>query len=182
VTGSWLQQLDQPLKGPHPSGAEKSALGHLLQGLDTMPRDRGLFLEETWRLHPDPAAFTSEVFYEGRLRAVDGAHRIGLEADGPWTGTGLRYLLVDHDGNQHDSPEEVDEVERVVRSLLGGSWVDRDGETKVIGPADILVVSPYNAQVGAIAARLGPAFEGRVGTVDKFQGREAAVSIYSFQR
>ncbi|MET0553720.1 MAG: TM0106 family RecB-like putative nuclease, partial [Vicinamibacteria bacterium] len=69
------QQLDQPLQGTHPPGAERSALAHLLHGAATMPADRGLFLDKTWRLHPDVCAFTSEVFYEGRLAPVDGLDR-----------------------------------------------------------------------------------------------------------
>src|SRR5207247_1658830 len=61
------QQLDQPQRGLHPPGAEVSALGHLLNGHETIPPDRGLFLIETRRLHPDVCAFISELFYEGRL-------------------------------------------------------------------------------------------------------------------
>ena len=61
------QQLDQPLRGTHPPGADRSALAHILDGRATMPPDRGLFLESTWRLHPDLCAFTSEVFYDDRL-------------------------------------------------------------------------------------------------------------------
>jgi uncharacterized protein len=61
------QQLDQPLRGTHPPGADRSALGHILDGRATMPPDRGLFLETTWRLHPDLCAFTSEAFYDDRL-------------------------------------------------------------------------------------------------------------------
>ena len=61
------QQLEQPQQGSHPRGAEVSALEHLLLGHKTIPPERGLFLESTWRLHPSICAFTSEVFYEGRL-------------------------------------------------------------------------------------------------------------------
>ena len=173
------QQLDQPLKGAHPTGAERSALGHLLGALDTMPAERGLFFERTRRLHPNLCAFTSEVFYESRLRPVDGAQRIDLRANPPFTSAGLYWLPVEHHGNRQESAEEVEAVAGIVRSLLGGSWTDREGQTHVIAPRDILVVAPYNAQVAAISHRLGATFEGRIGTVDKFQGREAAISIYS---
>ena len=61
------QQLDQPVKGSHPPGAEKSALEHLLGDRQTIAEDRGLFLAQTWRMHPDICTFTSEVFYEDRL-------------------------------------------------------------------------------------------------------------------
>ena len=61
------QQLDQPQKRVHPPGAEVSALGHLVNGRATISSDQGLFLTETRRLRPDICAFTSEIFYDGRL-------------------------------------------------------------------------------------------------------------------
>jgi uncharacterized protein len=63
------QQLEQPLQSSHPEGSEVSALYHVLAGEDTMPGDKGLFLAETYRLHPDIAKFTSEVYYEGKVEA-----------------------------------------------------------------------------------------------------------------
>src|SRR6478735_4965699 len=48
---------------------------------------------------------------------------------------------------------------------------------RVVTWEDVLIVAPYNAQVGEIRRRLPP--EARVGTVDKFQGQEAPISIYS---
>src|SRR5260370_33351600 len=56
------QQLDQPVKGVHPSGTDISALAHLLNGQTTIGNEQGLFLDETWRLHPDVCDFTSKVF------------------------------------------------------------------------------------------------------------------------
>jgi uncharacterized protein len=43
---------------------------------------------------------------------------------------------------------------------------------------DVLVVAPYNSQVALLGERLAPRGV-RVGTVDKFQGQEAPVVIYS---
>jgi uncharacterized protein len=173
------QQLDQPLKGTHPPGAERSALAHLLDGAATMPPAKGLFLAKTWRLHPDVCAFTSELFYEGRLEPQAGLELQNLEGTGPLTGTGVRFIPVKHSGNQSESPEEADAVAALVRSLVDGStwWTNRHGDGQPVGLEDVLIVSPYNAQVGEIARRL-PA-GARVGTVDKFQGQEAAISIYS---
>ena len=68
------QQLEQPQQGSHPEGTEVSALEHLLQDGQTIADECGLFLDETWRLHPEICVFTSELFYEGRL-----ASRPGLE-------------------------------------------------------------------------------------------------------
>jgi predicted RecB family nuclease len=173
------QQLDQPLQGTHPPGAERSALAHLLHGAPTMPAEKGLFLDKTWRLHPDVCAFTSEVFYEGRLAPVDGLERQALEGVAPLTGTGTRFVPVVHAGNRSESIEEAVEIARLVTSLVDGAsyWTDREGVRKRVTLADVLVVAAYNAQVAEIARLLPPG--ARVGTVDKFQGQQAAVSIYS---
>jgi len=173
------QQLEQPLKGTHPPGAERSALAHLLGGAATMPPERGLFLARTWRLHPDLCRFTSEAFYEGRLDPEPGNERQSLEGITPLSGTGVGYVRVVHSGNQTESPEEAERVAALVASLLDGDgrWTDRDGQIGLLRLADVVIVAAYNAQVAEIARRL-PA-GARVGTVDKFQGQEAPVSIYS---
>jgi uncharacterized protein len=172
------QQLDQPLKGVHPPGVAVSSLGHVLDGHATMDPSKGLFLEHTWRMHPDVCDYISEVFYEGRLKPRSDLARIALHAAGDLAGTGLRYVPVDHHGNQSASPEEVDVVERLVSRLLGGgvTWTDRHGHVRDLAATDILVVAPYNAHVALLRRRLPHV---RVGTVDKFQGQQAPVVIYS---
>lgn len=173
------QQLEQPLKGTHPPGAERSALAHLLDGAQTIPAHLGLFLETTWRLHPDLCAFTSEAFYEGRLTSEPHlADQRLLETHG-LPATGPHLVQVPHAGNDNESDEEADAVAGLARGLVevGAQWVDEKGQTGFITWEDVLVVAPYNAQVGAIQRRL-PA-GARVGTVDKFQGQEAPISIYS---
>lgn len=173
------QQLDQPQRGVHPPGADVSALAHLLQEHATISADQGLFLAETWRLHPDVCAFTSELFYDGRLGSRPENRNQRLNTEGFLDGTGLRFIPVEHSGNQNESPEEVAKVVEVVHGLLrkGTTWTDKNGGTSDLKLGDILVVAPYNAQVSALAERL-PA-GARVGTVDKFQGQEAPVVIYS---
>jgi predicted RecB family nuclease len=173
------QQLDQPQRGLHPLGAEVSALGHLLNGRATIAADQGVFLTETRRLHPDVCAFTSELFYEGRLTSRPENAKQRLNASGPLGGTGLRYISVQHSGNQNESEEEVETIAAAVVNLLrtGATWTDKKGETHALGTQDVLIVAPYNAQVSALAERL-PAGS-RVGTVDKFQGQQAAVVFYS---
>ena len=172
------QQLDQPTQGTHPDGTEVSALGHLLAGRQTISAGQGLFLEETWRLHPDICGFTSEVFYEGKLSSRPGLEVQRVVCAGPVAGTGLRFLPVSHRGNQNSSDEEADQVANLVRGLVDGksSWVDQQGLEKPVTLEDILIIAPYNAQVFKIQERLPRA---RVGTVDKFQGQEAPVVIYS---
>ncbi len=172
------QQLDQPTQGSHPEGTELSALGHLLGERQTIGAEDGLFLEQTWRLHPDICDFTSEIFYEGKLEARPELARQRLIASGELGGTGLRFLPVPHQGNVNASDEEAVQVRALVDSLLNqkARWVDRTGQEKAITLHDILIIAPYNAQVFRIQSLLPGA---RVGTVDKFQGQEAPVVIYS---
>jgi superfamily I DNA and/or RNA helicase len=173
------QQLEQPQRGAHPEGAEVAALVHLLGGRPTIAEDAGLFLDESWRLHPKICAFTSELFYEGRLGSRPGLEKQALGGDTPFAGSGLFYVPVEHSGNQASSPEEAEAVARIAEGLLSPAVrrTDKDGEVRRLAASDILVVAPYNAQVAAIA-RLVPAGV-RVGTVDRFQGQEAPVVIYS---
>jgi predicted RecB family nuclease len=172
------QQLEQPLQGSHPEGTAVSVLQHVLGEHDTIPDDRGLFLEETRRLHPSLCAFTSEVFYEGRLRPYAGLERQRLVGPAPFDGAGLWFHPVEHVGNPNWSPEEVRVVATLVDRLGGGdyAWIDGDGQQRQLRREDILIVAPYNAQVYAIQERVHAS---RVGTVDRFQGQEAPVVIYS---
>lgn len=172
------QQLEQPSQGSHPGGSEVSALDHILSGAKTITASQGLFLAETWRLHPDICAFTSEVFYESRLSPLNGLERQRVNGSGRVTGAGLRHLSVRHSGNQNTSIEEVAAIRDLVEDILSNSstWTDRHGVTHPITSEEILVVAPYNAQVFALQQDMPGA---RVGTVDKFQGQQAPVVIYS---
>ena len=173
------QQLEQPIQGSHPEGTAVSALEHVLDGHLTIPLERGLFLEETWRLPPEICAFTSELFYEGRLLPHGEPGQQVLSGASPFDGTGLWFVPVEHDANQSSCPEEVEVVAALCERLLAGgaSWRDRDGESHPLTLNDVLVVAPYNAQVADLMARLPR--EARVGTVDRFQGQEAPVVIFS---
>jgi uncharacterized protein len=155
-------------------------MAHVLGDAATMPATRGLFLERTWRLHPDLCAFTSEVFYDGRLEPEPHLAVQRIDAGTSIVdGTGPRRIGVATAGADNASPEEADVVATLARSIVdGGSrWVDEKGSIAPIGWKDVLIVAPYNAQVGEIRRRLPP--DARVGTVDKFQGQEAPISIYS---
>jgi uncharacterized protein len=173
------QQLDQPQQGVHPPGVDVSVLAHVLDGRATIEPEKGLFLKETWRLHPDICDFTSEVFYDGRLTARPENRNQRLNTEGPLGGTGLRYVPVQHNGNQSECPEEVAKVKELVNGLLasGATWADKTGKQGPLTLKDMLVVAPYNAQVSALAKALPVG--ARVGTVDKFQGQQAAVVFYS---
>jgi uncharacterized protein len=172
------RQLEQPIQGSHPDGVGVSALDHILGHHATIPADRGLFLEETWRLHPHICAFNSELFYEGRLKSRPGLERQEIKSNGRLKGSGLRYLPVEHTGNQSSSPEEADAIRDLVSEILwsGTTWIDRDGAESSVALDDILIIAPYNAQVFELQERIPGA---HIGTVDKFQGQEAPIVIYS---
>jgi predicted RecB family nuclease len=196
------QQLEQPQKAAHPEGADVAALTHLLEGHSTMPDEKGIFLGTTRRLHPRITQFTSEVFYENRLQSLPGLEKQVLhfkrlpetlhsspnqlehknlsgaasKQDAERV-AGLYYIPVRHEGNQNRSTEEISVIEKIVEELISnGVWTNERGETSPISKNDIVIVAPYNAQVAALAEKL-PGY--RIGTVDKFQGQEAAVVIYS---
>jgi uncharacterized protein len=172
------QQLERPLKGSHPEGAEKSALEHLLGGEKTISAEMGFLLPESWRLHPDVCKYTSAVFYEDKMSSHAITKSRVLEGHPCLDGAGLWFFPVEHEGNCNSSPEEVEAVARIVESLLkpGVKWFCGKGNSRGLKTDDILIVAPYNAQVADLSARLR---DMRIGTVDKFQGQEAPVVIYS---
>jgi uncharacterized protein len=171
------QQLPQIQQGIHPAGAGRSALEHLLLDAATVAEDRGIFQERTYRMHPAVCAYISELAYDGRLRSADECER-QLVASGGLSGAGIRYIPVLHQGNAQASREEADAIRREVELLLaGGTFTDVSGVTRPLTPADILVVAPYNMQVHCLREHLPAGVD--VGTVDKFQGREAPVVFFS---
>jgi len=176
------QQLEQPTLGAHEDGADVAALVHLLgPERATLADEQGLFLESTYRLHPAICTFTSQAYYEGRLRSEDGLEQQRLGGPTPYAGAGLHLVEVAHQGNQAQADEEVQAVAAIAQSLLqpGVTWSDQRGATRALRPDDILVVAPYNAQVSALRRALAGLGVRRVGTVDKFQGQQAPVVIYS---
>jgi len=173
------QQLEQPQQGTHPEGAGIAALDHVLDGAVTMPDTKGLFLENTWRLHPEICRFTSEQYYDSRLESLPGLENQSIIGRPPFAGHGLRFVPVTHEDNHNRSHEEVAVIAEMLTQVLDGGhhWTDRKGKKSVVSLADVLVVAPYNAQVSALQAALHAG--ARVGTVDKFQGQEAPIVIYS---
>lgn len=172
------QQLEQPTQGAHPENADISALEHILDGHKTMPTDKGIFLDTTWRLNTKIADFTSTLYYENRLKAQSNLEKQVIEGDTPYEGGGLFLSSVSHEGNQSQSVEEVNRVKSIVDHLLNSNltWTDREGITLPLDKGDILIIAPYNAQV-SLLKQVMPDIS--IGTVDKFQGQEAPVVIYS---
>jgi superfamily I DNA and/or RNA helicase len=127
-------------------------------------------------MHPDVCRFISETSYEGRLHAVPACERQRIDSPG-LAGTGLRWLAVEHEGNRGASIEEADGIAEELDLLLAGTFTDCNGREHRLGWDDVLVVTPYNAQVRCLRTRLGP--RARIGTVDKFQGQEAPIVFFS---
>ena len=172
------QQLPQVAQAAHPEGSSLSVLEHLLGESQTVDAAHGVFLEETYRLHPDVCEFVSDLMYDGRLRSAPGRERQRVDASADLSGTGLRWLPVEHEGHAQSSPEEVDRIAEAIAPLLSGStYIDSDGGEHPLAPEDILVLAPYNAQVRCLQERLPTGV--RVGTVDKFQGQQAQIAFFS---
>jgi uncharacterized protein len=149
------RQLEQPIQGSHPDGAEVSALDHILGPHATVPPDRGLFLGETWRLHPRICAFNSELFYEGRLHSRPGLENQEIRSKGRISGSGLRHLAVEHTGNQSSSREEAESIRELVADIMAtGTAIDRHGVERPVEWDDIPDIAPYNAQVFELQERL----------------------------
>lgn len=173
-------QLAQVSKGSHPDAAGVSVLQHLLGNHATVPRDRGIFLGESWRMHPGVCAFVSDVVYESRLRSADECATQAITIGGIRE-TGLRFIAVEHEGNSQSSDEEAERIAAEIRRLLGGTFTDAKGITVPLAQKHFLVVAAYNAQVRHLTQTLTAAGLGdvQVGTVDRFQGREAPIVFFS---
>jgi len=169
-------QLSQPTHGIHPPGVNLSVLDNVIQDKATMPVQYGLFLETTYRLHPSVCSFISEAFYDGKLEPDESTKRQALATSNGSGGMGLRYLPVEHAGNRQSSPEEDKRIRAEIDQLVGGTYTNCEGRSRPLRYEDIMVVAPYNAQVFELQERLPGA---RIGTVDKFQGQEAPIVIYS---
>jgi len=170
-------QLPQVAQASHPRDSGRSVLEHVVGDDVTLAEDRGVFLSTTWRMHPDICDFISGQIYEGRLRYQSNCKRQSTSV-----GTGLRWISADHVGNSTSSIEEAELVANQVLRLIGTTWVDFDGNEKELMATDFMVVAPYNDQIRTIRERFGS--DSRiagvpVGTVDKFQGKEAAIVLFS---
>lgn len=171
------QQLPQVSQATHPEPVDGSALGWVSAGHDVLPAEFGYFLSETRRMHPKLTRSVSRLSYEGRLGAHAGVGGRLLQGIEP----GLHPVPVAHSGDSVESGAEADEVTRIVHELIGAAWTDA-GKSRSASPLtedDLIVITPYNAQLALVRERLDAAGfrRVRVGTVDKFQGQEAVIAL-----
>jgi len=174
-------QLEQPCQGTHPEDSAKSCLEYYLQEHATIPPELGIFLATTFRMHPELCALISSAVYENRLVAEAGNVNRQLVPPAELgerfkKRAGVWFVPVVHEGNTQASEEEADEIALLVADLLKCKISDKSGVERQMMIGDILIVAPYNMQVRMIQERVPGA---QVASVDKFQGREAAVVILS---
>lgn len=174
-------QLAQPVQGVHPGQSGQSCFDYLAQGQSTVPPERGILLDVSWRMHSRVCAFVSDAFYCGRLNAhpTNDERYLILDggADPALKPCGLAVLEVEHQGCTQVSVEEAKRISELVASLLTQQLRQKDGSQRPLTLEDILVVAPFNAQVNVLQRHLPDG--ARVGTVDRFQGQEAPVAIVS---
>jgi uncharacterized protein len=180
-------QLGQPTQGTHPGESGMSALDYYMGSHATIPDDQGIFLATTWRMHPNVNQFISDGIYEGRLFAAEGNERQVIRVPAGYEGglnleAGVLVVPVEHVGNTQGSDEEVDQIASLTQELIGRTKVARNGAESLVTWQDILFVAPYNFQVNKLKSKLAELPGGdaaRVGSVDKFQGQEAAIVFLS---
>lgn len=175
-------QLGQPAQGTHPGESGLSTLDYLLHHTPTIPEDRGVFLETTYRMHSAVNQFISDAIYEGKLHAhpdndvqtiqVPDGYKGGLNKE-----AGLVFLPVEHEGNTQASDEEIQAIQSAVNDLIGRKFTDKNGSSRPIILTDMLFVAPYNFQVNKLREALGD--DVKIGSVDKFQGQEAPIVFFS---
>lgn len=177
------QQLPQASTGVHPYPVDVSALGWLSDGAAALDPRFGYFLGESWRMDSALCERVSWLSYDGALASAAATAGRALQGVAP----GVVSYPVEHAGCSVRSVQEAQAVVDCVRELLGREWVPAAGaEPRPLAAEDCIVVAAYNAQVDCvrealIAAGLADSSGAgvRVGTVDKFQGQEAAVVLVS---
>lgn len=171
------QQLKQPIQGMHPEGTALSSLEHILNGESTIPEDMGIFLPTSYRMHADVCSLVSELYYRRRLHPDPDNKRISFSGK-LLRKPGLYTTFVEHQGNTTSSVEEIEAIRQLLGQLCDGQhqYTDKEGKTHTLSHRDIKIIAPFNAQVDRLKLAL-PDLE--IGTVDKFQGQEAPVIIYS---
>ena len=174
-------QLSQPMRAKHEGYARMSSLDFVLEDNDTIPADKGVFLNVTRRLNKKICNYISSSFYDSRLTSdsITETRSVNLKLD-PIKDEGLFYVPIEHTGCSQRSDEEADLIEKTYNKIINKEFKVGDTTGK-ISAKDIMVVAPYNAQANNIREKLKKKFKDdvRVGTIDLFQGQEAKVVLIS---
>ena len=172
-------QLGQPTQGSHPNLSGYSVLDYLLEGKDTVPANMGIFLTRTYRMHPNINVFISENFYENKLLTDISAEsrKVIYPKNFFINNNGIHTILMDHTDCSQTSEAEFKKIDEIIKKLLGQKFIDTDKTERPLTISDFLIISPYNAQVNFLLERLPGGT--RCGTIDRFQGQEAPITIIS---
>ena len=170
-------QLSQPIKGTHSKNSGKSSLNFLLEDHDTIPHNRGIFLDKTRRLNEKICKYVSDSFYESRLKphAITYERKVSLSLKDIGN-EGIYYLPATHSDCTQKSDEESKTIKKYFDKIKGKEIVESSKKSKITND-DVMVVAPFNMQVNNLTKVLGKG--SRVGTIDKFQGQEAKIVFIS---
>lgn len=177
------QQLAAPIQAAHDDSVRLSLLEHIIDGQAVMPSEAGVFLDLSYRMHPAVCQVVADLAYDGELLAAPQAAARDIQGPALTVGDGVvevqpgvAWVPVMGGGDA-----EVAAVRELAEGLIDGAQVFEGDATARLTGADILVVAPHNAHVNRLDAQLSD-LGVRVGTVDKFQGQQAHVVIYSMGR
>jgi superfamily I DNA and/or RNA helicase len=170
-------QLEQVNVGQHPGESGLSVLSYYMNGQSTIARTHGIFLDQTWRMHPNITGFLSEMIYDKRLSSHERTEKHRLQGS-CLPEQGILFVPVDHWNNSMRSEEEGLAIKKIVAQLQEAKVLKSTGQYRKFegGEEDLIVITPYNAQVELIRSSVKGI---KVGSVDLFQGQEAWVSILS---
>ena len=167
------KQLPQVSQSLHPEGSGESVLEHLMGDESIIPDQFGVFLDVTRRMNPEITQFVSELMYEGQLKPHDCTSEYILKLAKPQHPAldkkGLSWIEMNHSGCAQESRDEAEEILKIVNELSENEYP----------LTEVLVIAPYRAQEALIRSLLPAEMKESIGTVDRFQGREADIVIFS---
>ena len=172
-------QLPQPSTGNTEGESSLSPIEYLLKDQNTISDDKGIFLSNTYRMHKNICDFISESFYENRLMSDKSTKNQNIiNEKNKDILNGIYLIDPKHSGFSVQNEIEAKEIKKIYEKLINKNWKDRDNKIQKITNKDILVISPFNAQVNLLKQILGDT--AKVGTIDNFQGQEAPIVIISY--
>ena len=173
-------QLPNVVQGTHPNNVGSSIMSFCLGVDSVVPPENGIFLAETRRLHPQICSFISDKFYQGKLKPhkCTTTRKLLSKSEEKVTDlSGIHLEQLDHQNCSQKSLPESEHILNLIKSISSSCLIEIDGVTREIEDTDFIIIAPFNAQVKLLKSKLDKTI--RVGTVDKFQGQEAAIALIS---
>ncbi len=179
------QQLAMPTKASHPNNSGQSCLQYLMNGLEVIPPNKGIFLPISFRLAPAINNVVSELFYQGKLKPNSKNRENKIVWDqssvkknySTYLDAGVMFITVRHQDCSLKSEEEAEKIQQLIKLLLLSKYKLGSEKERSIFLEDILIIAPFNVQVNYLKRKLDKKL--KIGTVDNFQGQEAIISIFS---